>query len=85
MVERGKDVSYFVVICIGFGVTGFLLWVILSEFFSSGSPSSVFKRALKKVKANEKVLSSEYKSVVLESCSFFEGSVSDWRGYYRLW
>jgi import inner membrane translocase subunit TIM21 len=53
--ERGKDVSYFAVICIGFGITGFLLWVVLSEFFSSGSPSSIFKRALKKVKANEQV------------------------------
>ena len=37
-------------------MTGFLLWSVGSEFFSSSSPSSVFAKALKRVKSDARVI-----------------------------
>lgn len=55
VVQAGKDVSYLFVILAGFAVTGFLLWSIGSEFFLSDSPSAIFTKALKRVKADPRV------------------------------
>lgn len=43
------------VILAGFAVTGFLLWSVSSEFFLSDSPSAIFTKALKRVKADPRV------------------------------
>ena len=55
VVQAGKDVSYLAVIVFGFAVAGFLLWSVSSEYFSSNTPSSVFTKALKRVKADPRV------------------------------
>lgn len=55
VVQAGKDVSYLVVIIAGFVVAGFLFWSVGSEFFSQNSPSVVYSRALKRVKADPRV------------------------------
>ena len=55
VVQAGKDVSYLFVILAGFAVTGFLLWSVGSEFFLSDSPSAIFTKALKRVKADPRV------------------------------
>lgn len=50
VVQAGKDTTYLLVILGGFMLTGFLFWSVGSEFFSSSSPSSIFTKALKRVK-----------------------------------
>ncbi len=55
VVRAGKDVSYVLVILGGFAVAGFLLWSVGSEFFMSDSPSAIFTKALKRVKADPRV------------------------------
>lgn len=54
--QAGKDVSYFGIILIGFGVTGALLWFVISELFFGFSANRVYASALKKVKANAEVV-----------------------------
>ncbi|XP_064394876.1 mitochondrial import inner membrane translocase subunit Tim21-like isoform X3 [Halichondria panicea] len=56
VVQAGKDVSYVAVILGGFAVAGFLLWSVGSEFFMSDSPSAIFTKALKRVKADPRVI-----------------------------
>ena len=53
--QAGKDFTYLVVIIAGFAVAGFLFWSVGSEFFSQNSPSVVYSRALKRVKADPRV------------------------------
>ena len=55
VVQAGKDVSWVMVIIGGFAITGFLLWSIGSEFFSGSSPSTIFTKALKRVKNDPEV------------------------------
>ena len=55
VVQAGKDFSYLIVIVAGFAVAGFLFWSVGSEFFSQNSPSVVYSRALKRVKADPRV------------------------------
>lgn len=54
--QAGKDVSWVMVIIGGFAITGFLLWSIGSEFFSGSSPSTIFTKALKRVKNDPQVV-----------------------------
>eukprot|EP00112_Aurelia_sp_Birch-Aquarium-sp1_P022837 Seg658.7 transcript_id=Seg658.7/GoldUCD/mRNA.D3Y31 product="Mitochondrial import inner membrane translocase subunit Tim21" protein_id=Seg658.7/GoldUCD/D3Y31 len=54
--QAGKDASYMGVLLVGFGVTGVLIWYVLSELLFSFSPNSVYSKALKKVKHNQAVL-----------------------------
>lgn len=56
VVQAGKDMTYLFVILGGFGVAGFLLWSIGSEFFMSDSPSTIFTKASKRVKADPRVV-----------------------------
>jgi import inner membrane translocase subunit TIM21 len=53
VVEAGKDAGYMGIILAGLGFTGFLMWAVLSEFFSSNSPQKLFAKALRAVKNNE--------------------------------
>ena len=53
--EAGKDAGYMGIILAGLGFTGFLMWAVLSEFFSSNSPQKLFAKALRAVKNNEQV------------------------------
>lgn len=55
VVQAGKDFTYVIVIIAGFVVAGFLFWSVGSEFFSQNSPSVVYSRALKRVKADPRV------------------------------
>ncbi len=55
VIQASKDVTYLFVILGGFAVAGFLLWSIGSEFFLSDSPSAIFTKALKRVKADPRV------------------------------
>ena len=55
VVQAGKDFTYVIVILAGFVVAGFLFWSVGSEFFSQNSPSVVYSRALKRVKADPRV------------------------------
>ena len=55
VVQAGKDFTYVLVIIAGFVVAGFLFWSVGSEFFSQNSPSVVYSRALKRVKADPRV------------------------------
>ena len=40
----------------GFSLMGLLFYYVGSEFFSSNSPSTIFTKALKRVKADERVI-----------------------------
>lgn len=55
VVQAGKDFTYVVVILGGLAITGFLMWTLGSEFFSSSSTSSIFSAALKAVKKDPRV------------------------------
>lgn len=54
--QAGKDATYFGIILIGFGITGALLWFVVSELFFGFSANRVYSSALKKVKANAEVI-----------------------------
>lgn len=45
--ENTKTASYFGVIVFGIGVTGFIMFIVFRELFSSSSPNSVYSDALK--------------------------------------
>ena len=55
MVQAGKDTTYFLVICIGFGITAVLLYYVFGELFSTNSVQRLFSGALKRIRADEKV------------------------------
>ncbi|XP_058488358.1 mitochondrial import inner membrane translocase subunit Tim21-like [Solea solea] len=54
--DAGRDFTYLIVILIGLGVTGGLLYVVFQELFSSSSPNKVYGKAFNKVKANPEVI-----------------------------
>ncbi|NWR75422.1 TIM21 translocase, partial [Centropus unirufus] len=54
--EAGRDFTYFIVVLIGIGVTGGLLYVIFKELFSSSSPSKIYGDALEKCRSHPEVI-----------------------------
>jgi len=55
VVQAGKDTTYILVICIGFGITAVLLYFVFGELFSSNSVQRLFTAALTRIRADEKV------------------------------
>lgn len=54
--EAGRDFTYFLVVLIGLGVTGGLLYVVFQELFSSSSPNKIYGKAFDKVRLNPEVI-----------------------------
>lgn len=54
--EAGKDFTYLIVVLIGLGVTGGLLYVVFQELFSSSSPSRIYGKAFSKTRLNPEVI-----------------------------
>lgn len=54
--EAGRDFTYLIVVLIGLGVTGGLLYVLFQELFSSSSPNKVYGKAFNLVKSNTEVI-----------------------------
>ncbi|XP_054479185.1 mitochondrial import inner membrane translocase subunit Tim21-like [Anoplopoma fimbria] len=54
--EAGRDFTYLIVVLIGLGVTGGLLYVVFQELFSSSSPNKVYGKAFNKVKLDPEVI-----------------------------
>lgn len=54
--EAGRDFTYLIVVLIGLGVTGGLLYVVFQELFSSSSPNKVYGKAFDKVRLNPEVI-----------------------------
>ncbi|XP_023182088.1 mitochondrial import inner membrane translocase subunit Tim21 isoform X2 [Xiphophorus maculatus] len=53
--DAGRDFTYLIVVLIGLGVTGGLLYVVFQELFSSSSPNKVYSRAFDIVKSHPEV------------------------------
>lgn len=54
--EAGRDFTYLIVVLIGLGVTGGLLYVVFQELFSSSSPNKIYGKAFKKVQLDPEVI-----------------------------
>ncbi|XP_008436856.1 mitochondrial import inner membrane translocase subunit Tim21 [Poecilia reticulata] len=54
--EAGRDFTYLIVVLLGLGVTGGLLYVVFQELFSSSSPNKVYSRAFDIVKSHPEVI-----------------------------
>ncbi|XP_028290475.1 mitochondrial import inner membrane translocase subunit Tim21 [Gouania willdenowi] len=54
--EAGRDFTYLIVVLVGFGVTGALLYVVFQELFSSSSPNKVYGKAFEKVRSHPEVI-----------------------------
>ncbi|XP_031705638.1 mitochondrial import inner membrane translocase subunit Tim21 [Anarrhichthys ocellatus] len=54
--DAGRDFTYLIVVVIGLGVTGGLLYVVFQELFSSSSPNKVYGKAFNKVKLDPEVI-----------------------------
>ncbi|KAL7835553.1 hypothetical protein SRHO_G00279000 [Serrasalmus rhombeus] len=54
--QAGKDFTYLIVVLIGLGVTGGLLYVIFQELFSSSSPSKLYGKAFEKCRSHPEVI-----------------------------
>lgn len=54
--EAGRDFTYLIVVLIGLGVTGGLLYVVFQELFSSTSPNKVYGKAFERVRSNPEVI-----------------------------
>ncbi|KAM4719158.1 mitochondrial import inner membrane translocase subunit Tim21 [Anableps anableps] len=54
--EAGRDFTYLIVVLIGLGVTGGLLYVVFQELFSSSSPNKVYSRAFDRVRSHPEVM-----------------------------
>ncbi|KAM4606258.1 mitochondrial import inner membrane translocase subunit Tim21 [Polymixia lowei] len=54
--EAGRDFTYLIVVLIGLGVTGGLLYVVFQELFSSSSPNKIYGKAFDKVKLHPEVI-----------------------------
>lgn len=54
--RAGRDFTYLIVVLVGLGVTGGLLYVIFQELFSSSSPSRIYGKALNKCKSHPEVI-----------------------------
>ena len=75
VVQAGKDTSYFLIICVGFGITAILLYYTFGELFSGNSVQSLFSVSLKRIKADEKVTD------VLDKQFYF----SIWEIVFKCW
>ncbi|XP_075388737.1 mitochondrial import inner membrane translocase subunit Tim21 [Tenrec ecaudatus] len=53
--EAGRDLTYFLVVLAGIGITGGLLYVIFSELFSSTSPNQIYGKALERCRSHPEV------------------------------
>ncbi|CAJ0936827.1 unnamed protein product [Ranitomeya imitator] len=56
MTRAGADFTYLIVALIGAGVTGGLLYVVLTELFSSSSPSKIYGNAFEKCRIHPEVI-----------------------------
>ncbi|XP_041817688.1 mitochondrial import inner membrane translocase subunit Tim21 [Chelmon rostratus] len=54
--EAGRDFTYLIVVLVGLGVTGGLLYVVFEELFSSSSPNKIYGKAFSKVRLNPEVI-----------------------------
>ncbi|MCI4391470.1 hypothetical protein PGIGA_G00134770 [Pangasianodon gigas] len=54
--QAGRDFTYLIVVLVGLGVTGGLLYVIFQELFSSSSPSKIYGKAFNKCKSHPEVI-----------------------------
>lgn len=54
--NAGRDFTYLIVVLIGLGVTGGLLYVVFQELFSSSSPNKVYGKAFNIVKSHPEVI-----------------------------
>ncbi|XP_043083057.1 mitochondrial import inner membrane translocase subunit Tim21-like isoform X2 [Puntigrus tetrazona] len=54
--QAGKDFSYLIVVLIGLGVTGGLLYVVFQELFSSSSPSKIYGKAFERCRTHPEVI-----------------------------
>ncbi|CAL8292661.1 unnamed protein product [Lota lota] len=54
--DAGRDFTYLIVVVIGLGVTGGLLYVVFQELFSTSSPNKVYGKAFDKVKSHPEVI-----------------------------
>ncbi|XP_077100611.1 mitochondrial import inner membrane translocase subunit Tim21 [Siphateles boraxobius] len=54
--QAGKDFTYLIVVLIGLGVTGGLLYVVFQELFSSSSPSKIYGKAFEKCRTHPEVI-----------------------------
>ncbi|XP_030625072.1 mitochondrial import inner membrane translocase subunit Tim21 isoform X2 [Chanos chanos] len=54
--QAGKDFTYLIVVLIGLGVTGGLLYVVFQELFSSSSPSKIYGKAFNKCRSHPEVI-----------------------------
>ncbi|KAI4891906.1 hypothetical protein NFI96_015863 [Prochilodus magdalenae] len=54
--QAGKDFTYLIVVLVGLGVTGGLLYVIFQELFSSSSPSKLYGKAFEKCRSHPEVI-----------------------------
>lgn len=52
----GRDFTYLIIILVGLGVTGGLLYVVFQELFSSSSPNKVYGKAFNKVRLDPEVI-----------------------------
>ncbi|XP_029313651.1 mitochondrial import inner membrane translocase subunit Tim21 [Cottoperca gobio] len=56
MKDAGRDFTYLIVVIIGLGVTGGLLYVVFQELFSSSSPNKVYGKAFNKLRLDPEVI-----------------------------
>ncbi|KAK7118255.1 hypothetical protein R3I94_021926 [Phoxinus phoxinus] len=54
--QAGKDFTYLIVVLVGLGVTGGLLYVVFQELFSSSSPSKIYGKAFEKCRTHPEVI-----------------------------
>lgn len=54
--EAGRDFTYLIVVLIGLGVTGGLLYVVFQELFSSSSPNKVYGKAFNILRLDPEVI-----------------------------
>uniref|UniRef100_A0A8C1TUE1 Mitochondrial import inner membrane translocase subunit Tim21 n=1 Tax=Cyprinus carpio TaxID=7962 RepID=A0A8C1TUE1_CYPCA len=54
--QAGKDFTYLIVVLIGLGVTGALLYVVFQELFSSSSPSTIYGKAFERCRTHPEVI-----------------------------
>ncbi|XP_073344437.1 mitochondrial import inner membrane translocase subunit Tim21 [Pagrus major] len=54
--DAGRDFTYLIVVLVGLGVTGGLLYVVFQELFSSSSPNKIYGKAFNKVRLDPEVI-----------------------------
>eukprot|EP00064_Thunnus_orientalis_P009118 superscaffoldBa00001138_g9141 len=54
--DAGRDFTYLIVVLIGLGVTGGLLYVVFQELFSTSSPNKIYGKAFDKVRLHPEVI-----------------------------